>query len=97
MRQVLTWGRRPRRKTNGKHKVNTVQEGEAGREGGLISLPASPWPTLQTASLGSVLPCLTSGHISGAEEERGREEREAVERDRWEGLSGPQGVQQPDE
>lgn len=26
MRQVLTWGRRPRRKTNGKHKVNTVQE-----------------------------------------------------------------------
>lgn len=44
-----------------------------------------------------LLPCLTSGHISGAEEERGREEREAIQRNRWEGLSSPQGIQQPDE
>lgn len=27
MRQVLTWGRRPRRKTKGKHRVNTGREG----------------------------------------------------------------------
>lgn len=73
-------------------------QGEHCPGGGVkAQLACQPGLTLQTHSLGLILPCLTSGHISGAEEERGREEREAVERDRWEGLSGTQGIQHPDE
>lgn len=54
-----------------------------------VSLQASPWPTAG-ASLPwatSMLPNLTSGHVTGTEEEGGGEEREAVQGDGWEGLS----------
>ena len=45
----------------------------------------------------STLPGLTSGHVTGTKEERGGEQREAIEGDRREGLRGAQSVQQPDE
>lgn len=94
MRQVLTWGRRPRRKTNGKHKVNTVQRVSEIQS---VCQPPRAYPPNSLPWVNPALPRLTSGHISGAEEEGGREEREAVEGDWWEGLSCAQGVQQPDE
>lgn len=54
--------------------------------------PSGPCPRVTS------MPCrLTSGHVTGAEEEGGGEEREAIKRDGREGLSGAQGIQQPDE
>lgn len=43
------------------------------------------------------LPSLTSGHVTGTEEEGGGKEGEAIEGDGREGLSRAQGIQQPDE
>lgn len=55
MRQVLTWGRRPRRKTNGKHKVNTVQ-----KEGVKDQLACQPLlgPPSRLTPLGQSCPAL---------------------------------------
>lgn len=52
MRQVLTWGRRPSRKTNGKHKVNTAREGTGDSQpAGLpAAAPAHTPPRLCPAS-----------------------------------------------
>lgn len=94
MRQVLTWGRRPRRKTNGKHKVNTVQRVSEVQS---VCQPPRAHPPDSLPWANPALPRLTSGHVSGTEEEGGREEREAIQGDWWEGLSCAQGVQQPDE
>lgn len=92
---MLTWGRRPRRKTNGKHKVNTGRRESEGP----VSLRAAPGPTLGTlfSQATVALPSLTSGHVTGTEEEGGGKECEAVEGDGREGLSRAEGIQQPDE
>lgn len=82
---MFTWGRRPRRNTNGKHKVNTGGEGKRrpGQPAGCPS--AHPWGLAPWAT--STLPGLTSGYITGAKEEGGGEEREAIEGDGRERLS----------
>lgn len=55
-----------------------------------VSPQTTPWPTTLRATLPqatSMLSNLTGSHIPGTEEEGGGEEREAVQRDGWEGLS----------
>lgn len=63
---------------------------------GPVGLQATPGPTAFGASLPgatAALPSLTSGHITGTEEEGGREESEAIKGDGREGLSRAQGIQ----
>lgn len=60
-------------------------------------LPLGPPLGPRSPRATAALPSLTSGHVTGTEEEGGREECEAVEGDGWEGLSRAQGIQQPDE
>lgn len=54
-----------------------------------LSPQATPWPSVGASLPGAVpaLPNLTSGHVTGTEEEGGGEEREAVQGDGREGLS----------
>lgn len=73
-------------------------QGEHWREEskGPVGLQATPGPTAFWASLPgatAALPSLTSGHITGTEEEGGGEESEAIKGDGREGLSRAQGIQ----
>lgn len=71
MRQVLTWGRRPRRKTNGKHKVNT------GREGGQRPGQSARAPPLGLPASGPHSPGPQHRPISPVATSRAQKKKEA--------------------
>lgn len=73
MRQVLTWGRRPRRKTNGKHKVNTGRR--KARDQSASRPPLDP-PPLGPHSPGPLQP----GPVSPVATSRAQKKKEAEKR-----------------